>query len=193
LKGSSAVPVRTEKYSKWRGTYVEIPNGWDRQNYRDREKGDTLCHLPHVGHDHRDDQRAQSQYPIDREHGQRERPCPGRVSDLDMHCVGFDIHCNWPVLSIIGKLVPARYSFGCCGEISWSGVTNCEDCNWYGLVRGRLDGKNEGREIVFVKWCHVLAIRCSPVFHIKGRRIQEAEGKERCVNPSDLNSSKILQ
>ena len=182
-EGSSGIPVRTKKYSKWRRAYIKTPNGGDGQNNCNREKGNAIFHLPPVGHDHCDGQRTQSQHPIDRKHGERERPRTDSVFDFEECCVGFDFHCDRPAFSLVGKRVRALYRFRCCGIISWFGVTACEGGNWYGFVRGLLDDENERLEKVAVKWSNILAACSQPVFHIEGGQIQEAEEEESCVNP----------
>ena len=69
------------------------------------------------------------------------------------------------------------YCFGCHGEISRPKITNYEGCNWYRLVRGLLDGKNECREPVLVEGNHILFACPYPVFQseVGGGRVGSYE------------------
>ena len=44
-KGSSAASMRTKVYAKRRRTRIKTPNGWDSQNNRDWEEGNTIFHF----------------------------------------------------------------------------------------------------------------------------------------------------
>ena len=139
---SSGIPPRTEIYSKWWRAYVEIPNGRNSQNDCNGEKGHPNFALP-VEHDGCCDYRRQCQYPIDRKHGVNERPCRDRTPDARKYCVGFDLRCSLPTLSIICEVVRARYNIRGRGEITRSSATDFERDDRYGFIRGPVDNEGE--------------------------------------------------
>lgn len=163
------IPVRTKKYAKrWR-VYIKTPDGWSGQNDGSGKKGNAPFHFPSPSdHDRCNGHRTQRQYPVDRKHGESERPRASGMFNCGKYCAGFDFRCDRPVLSIVGKLVPGRYLEGCRGEIGWSGVTDCKRGDRYGLVCSLLDDENERHEIVPIKWVVILISSFYPVFCVEG-------------------------
>lgn len=89
--------------------------------------------------------------PIDGKHRKRERSRTVRMSDCGDHCVRLDFHCDRPVLSIVGEIVPGLYLDRCRGKIRWS-INNCEDGDWDRFVRSAFDDESERRELVSIDW-----------------------------------------
>ena len=87
--------------------------------------------------------------------------------DFGERCGRFDFRRDQPVFGVVGEPVAALYRLRCRGKIGWSGITDCEEGDWYGLVRSSLYGEGERREIVPVKWGRVLTAHCHSVFHIE--------------------------